>query len=103
MKPSGSSPSYWNPGRRVIQFGVSRVSESQLWLRQRCATWPRSSTTCSMPRSDRDRLIARPACPAPMMTAAVSVIVVSTDVGRDLDGHAVGEHVEDRRTRAGLL
>ena len=40
MKPSGSWPSYWNPGRRVIQFGVNRCSESQLWLRQRCASLP---------------------------------------------------------------
>ena len=71
MKPSGSSPSYWNPGRRVIQFGVSRRSESQLWLRQRCASFPRSSTTCSMPSSDRQRLMASPACPAPMMTVVV--------------------------------
>src|SRR5262245_66035247 len=66
MNPSGSLPSYWNPGRRVIQFGVNRCRESQLWLRHRCASFPRSSTACSMPRSDRQRLIASHDCTQPM-------------------------------------
>ena len=49
MKPWRSAPVYDQPGSRVIQFGVSRRSESQRSLRQRSATRPRSSTTWSTP------------------------------------------------------
>ena len=38
--PSGSSPWYAQPGRRVIQFGVSSRSESQRWVRHEFATSP---------------------------------------------------------------
>src|SRR4030095_16790376 len=103
MKPSGSWPSYWNPGRRVIQFGVNRRNESQLWLRQRCATFPRSSTTCSMPRSDRQWLMASPACPPPMTTVSIHAMPASTCVDADVHRHAVGKHIEDRRPCARLL
>src|SRR5580765_7809934 len=103
MKPSRSWPSYWNPGRRVIQFGVRRCSESQLWLRQRWASLPRSSTTCSIPRSDRQRLMASPACPAPMTTVVASGTVPSTSADAEVNRHTVGEHIEHRRARAGLF
>src|SRR4030095_1867433 len=103
MKASRSWPSYWNPGRRVIQFGVNRCSESQLWLRQRCATFPRSSTTCSMPRSDRQWLMASPACPPPMITVSIHAMPASTCVDADVHRHAVGKHIEDRRPCARLL
>ena len=45
MKPSGSSPSYSNPGSRLIQLGVSSLRESQRWVFHEFATDPRSSTT----------------------------------------------------------
>src|SRR5688572_28846373 len=104
MKPSASEPSYWNPGRRVIQFGVSRCRESQLWRRQRCASFPRSSTTCSMPNSDRQRLIASPACPAPMITVLMRLMFPSTDcVDANVHRHTVGKHIEYCRACAGLF
>ena len=48
MNPSGSAPCVPRPGSRVIQFGVSRRSESQRSVRQELATSPRSSTTWSI-------------------------------------------------------
>ena len=68
MNPSGSSPSYSSPGRRVSQLGVSSRSESQRSVFQLLATSPRSRTTCSIDCSDSTRLTARPECPAPTMT-----------------------------------
>src|SRR4030088_630595 len=47
---------------------MSRRNESHRWLRHVSATRPRSRTTCSMPRSVRCQLVARPAWPAPMTT-----------------------------------
>ena len=66
MNPSGSGPRYDQPGSRLIQFGVSRRSESQRCDRQRSAVRPRSSTTWSTPASVSSWLTARPAWPAPM-------------------------------------
>src|SRR5262245_8815399 len=40
-------------------------------VRHEFATSPRSRTTWSIERSERHRLMARPACPAPTTTAAV--------------------------------
>src|ERR1700694_6058422 len=47
---------------------MSRRNESHRWLRHVSATRPRSRTTCSMPRSARCQLVARPAWPAPITT-----------------------------------
>jgi hypothetical protein len=51
--PSGSGPSYPNPGRRHCQFGVRSRRESQRSNRHEFATSPRSSTTWSIDRSVR--------------------------------------------------
>ena len=71
MNPSGSSPSYARPGRRVSQLGVSSRSESQRSVFHVLATSPRSRTTCSIDCSDNTRLTARPECPAPTMTTGM--------------------------------
>jgi hypothetical protein len=58
-------------------LGVNRRSESQRSLRHVFATSPRSSTTWSMERSVRQRLMASPAWPAPItMVVVVRMIVV---------------------------
>ena len=87
MNPSGSGPSYDQPGRRVIQFGVSRRRESHRSLCQRSAIRPRSRTRWSRPRAVRQWLRARPAWPPPMMIVLVVVIgllqsVAMRDAGR---------------------
>src|SRR5262245_7786182 len=90
---------------------------------------PRSSTTWSMLRSVRQRLMARPAWPAPMTRVSVVGTGISwggrgaagsrrrrvagrgaalggtRSAGVDLDGHrhAVGHDVEHGRACAGLL
>src|SRR5215218_1046127 len=71
MKPSGSSPEYAWPGSRHCQLGVSSRNESQRSVRHELATSLRSSTTWSMARSDRQRLIASPPWPAPITTVVV--------------------------------
>src|SRR3954465_117574 len=106
MKPSGSSPSYDRPGSRHCQLGVSSRSESHLCVRQEPATpGPRSSTTWSMERSVRHRLMASPPCPAPTTTVVVRTSRLSTsplcrwwsgDVDRDVG--RVGEQIEHGRT-----
>src|SRR5947209_6400059 len=107
MKPSGSSPRYAYPGRRLCQFGVSRRSESQRSVRQVFATSPRSRTTWSIERSVRQRPMARPASPAPM-TTVVADLMISSAWSRsglaDLDGDVrrVGDDVVHGRALLGL-
>ncbi len=71
MNPSGSGPSYANPGSRVIQLGVSRRSESHRSVVHEWATSPRSRTTWSTERAARQWLIASPAWPPPITTTSV--------------------------------
>src|SRR5271166_3426135 len=100
MKPSGSSPAYSCPGSRVCQFGVSSRRVGQRWVRHEFATSPRSRTTWSIERSVRRRLMARPACPAPTMTAVVLIMrACGPWRSGQLDEHLrrVGHDVEDRR------
>src|SRR4051812_22235052 len=101
MKPSGSSPSYRLPGSRHCQLGVSRRSESQRCVRHEPATSPRSSTTWSMERAVRYRLMASPPCPAPTTTVVVrtSPLLMSGRASDDLDRDVgrVGDEVEDGR------
>src|SRR5215203_3791692 len=89
---------------RVIQFVVSIRSESHLWVRQECATSPRSNTTWSIERSARQRLMASPQCPAPTtmadvfsMVSLLTSVACSGHVDGDGDGGGVGEDVVDRR------
>src|SRR5215203_5515740 len=96
MKPSGSSPSYVMPGRRVSQFGVSSRSESQRSVFQVWATSPRSSTTWSTPRPARPWLTARPAWPAPITTTGTCVNACGRSVDRDADVRRVRHDVEHR-------
>src|SRR5215210_4906748 len=96
MKPSGSSPSYAMPGRRVCQLGVSSRSESQRSVFQVLATSPRSSTTWSTPRPARAWLTARPAWPAPITTTGTYVTACARSVDRDADVRRVRDDVEHR-------
>src|SRR3954463_8333514 len=102
MKPSGSSPSYDRPGNRHCQLGVSSRSESHRCVRQEPATSPRSSTTWSMERSVRHRLMASPPCPAPTTTVVVRTrppLVSSERSGHlDRDVCRVGDDVEYGRS-----
>src|SRR5438094_7921695 len=72
MNPSGSSPAYAPPGRRTVQFGVTRQNVSQR-PRQVSPTRPRSRTTWSTPAAESSWLTERPACPAPMTTTPGSL------------------------------
>src|SRR5262245_40351734 len=100
-KPSGSSPSYPKLGRRLCQFGVSRVSDGQRSVRQVLAISPRSRTTWSIERAASHQLMASPTWPAPMTTTVVRIGAVplraegalghlDRDVGR------IGDDVVDR-------
>src|SRR5713101_2400813 len=96
MKPSGSSPSYAYPGSRHCQFGVSKRSESHRSALHEFATSLRSRTTWSIERSARQRLIARPPCPAPMTTVVICTMYPVGAAGlADLDAHGrrVGDDV----------
>src|SRR6185436_3571669 len=98
-KPSGSSPSYPKPGRRLCQFGVRRVSESQRSVRQVLATSPRSRTTWSIERAASCELMASPAWPAPITTTVVRTAAPGGEAAlRHLDRHVgrVGDDVVDR-------
>src|SRR5262245_42874980 len=121
MYPSGSEPSYWYPGSRVIQLGDSSRNESQRAVRHAFAIRPRSITTCSTPCAARLALIARPACPPPMTTVWVCMTSLSrfgtagvpgrprrwieTGLRSNVDRHVdtVREHVVDRGASLGLL
>jgi hypothetical protein len=70
MKPSGSGPAPRAPGRVLSQFGVRRRREAQLCERQRSPARPCSSTTWSMPCPSRQRLMASPDWPPPMITTS---------------------------------
>src|SRR5262245_39721034 len=101
MKPSGSSPSYAYEGRRHCQLGVRSRSESHRSVRHEFATSPRSSTTWSMDRSDRRRLIASPPWPAPMTTVVVFIGAAPQQAiggSDDLDPHVgrIGDDVVHR-------
>src|SRR3954468_11577915 len=101
MKPSGSSPSYRRPGSRHCQLGVSSRSESHRWVRHALATSLRSSTTWSMERSVRHRLMASPPCPAPTTTVVVRTrLLLASSRGSghlDRDVCRVGDEVEHGR------
>ena len=57
----GADPAQLQPGSLVNQLGVSSCRESQRWRRHALATWPRSSTTWSIPLALREWLTASPA------------------------------------------
>src|SRR6059058_3258952 len=88
MNPSGSSPAYAPPGRRTVQFGVTRQNVSQR-PRQVSPTRPRSSTTCSTPAAESSWLTERPACPAPITTTPGSL--TSLTLGCVADPVPLGE------------
>ena len=76
MKPFGSAPWYWYPGRRVIQFGDSSRNESHAPVRQAFADAAPFDHDMIDPALCEARLIASPACPPPMTTVWVRISVL---------------------------